>query len=1055
MSLIDNFLESTETNQEPSTILVTNNNNVDTNGVISNDRVSINEGNNAPINTSVQLIPSTIFSLDYVHFSLPALLFKMVVSNNILLAILSNNRILQIELARKQNDGRIINAFFDPTGRHLIISTELGENYYLFETWKKTKQLSRLKGMVITAIAWNNQATPSSSATREILLGTNQGQIYETWIEPTDEYFKKEEIYVTLVYTLNIDISNAANLYIPPQQIIGIHFDSISSATSQHTATTSITTTNKYFVMATTSSRLYQFFGQTTSHSSMNDNESTSTSMFGSLFAPYTMNAQFLELPGNIGWSKLCFYNPKKMKYSPNTFAWVTGPGIFQGRLRLGKNTTNEIIDNSQLIQYPTSILQDGKEQEQADKPIDVVITPFHIILLYRQRIKVLCYINNKTVYEESLPLDTNEKIQGLAVDNMKKTYWIYTTAAVYELIVHNEDNHVWKLYLEKKDYVNALKYCKNIKQKDKVYIAHADDLYKKKQYQQCASYYAMSSMSFEQATLKFITKKEKDALMVYLLAKLKQINDKHKTQKCLIATWLVELYLAKINQCKEMAASVAYTSTIRNGNNGATTKGQTALEYHKQREMKVKTEFKDLLKIYQDYFHRDTVYKLISSHGHNDELIYYATLINDNDRLISHWIKERNWIKVLEILGKQTNLDMYYKYSPLLMEHIPRETVDIWIVNPNLNPRMLIPSLLRYDHNTNLNKVTQHQAIRYLSYVVNDLNNTDPAVYNSLLTLYATLPTNDETALLSFLKNEGREMLYNPEYALRLCSQYGRIQSCIHLYGLMGLYEEAVHLALKIGDLDLARIQADKPFDDIELQKKLWLSISKYVIQQKKDIKKALEYLKQSNILKIEDILPFFPDFILIDEFKDDIYKTLEECNQKIGTLKLEMDEATKNANNIRLDIRNLKSRCNQLNYKDQCYLCEFPLLTRLFYVFPCGHSYHTDCLKNKVIKNLPYRKISRISYINEQLALDVKRQNKLQNEILNFEVNPSRDNNIIDAQKEEFKKVNNHIEKLKNEYDDIIASECLYCGYMVIDSIDEPFISADELNTVNSWKF
>lgn len=45
----------------------------------------------------------------------------------------------------------------------------------------------------------------------------------------------------------------------------------------------------------------------------------------------------------------------------------------------------------------------------------------------------------------------------------------------------------------------------------------------------------------------------------------------------------------------------------------------------------------------------------------------------------------------------------------------------------------------------------------------------------------------------------QGREMLYNPEYALRLCSQYGRTQSCIHLYGLMGLYEEAVHLALKV----------------------------------------------------------------------------------------------------------------------------------------------------------------------------------------------------------------------------------------------------------------
>lgn len=104
--------------------------------------------------------------------------------------------------------------------------------------------------------------------------------------------------------------------------------------------------------------------------------------------------------------------------------------------------------------------------------------------------------------------------------------------------------------------------------------------------------------------------------------------------------------------------------------------------------------------------------------------------------------------------------------------------------------------------------------------------------------------------------------------------------------------------------------------------------------------------------------------------------------------------------------------------------------------------------------MKNLSYRKISRISYINEQLAADVKKQNKIQNEIQNFEANPSRDNNIIDAQKEEYKKINKRIEKLKNEYGDIIASECLYCGNIMIDSIDQPFVSTEESNTVNSWK-
>lgn len=73
----------------------------------------------------------------------------------------------------------------------------------------------------------------------------------------------------------------------------------------------------------------------------------------------------------------------------------------------------------------------------------------------------------------------------------------------------------------------------------------------------------------------------------------------------------------------------------------------------------------------------------------------------------------------------------------------------------------------------------------------------------------------------------------------------------------------------MKNHDVELARINADKPEDDDVLRKKLWLTIAKHVVQDNKDIKTALEFLKQSNLLKIEDILPFFPDFVLIDDFK------------------------------------------------------------------------------------------------------------------------------------------------------------------------------------------
>lgn len=68
---------------------------------------------------------------------------------------------------------------------------------------------------------------------------------------------------------------------------------------------------------------------------------------------------------------------------------------------------------------------------------------------------------------------------------------------------------------------------------------------------------------------------------------------------------------------------------------------------------------------------------------------------------------------------------------------------------------------------------------------------------------------------------------------------------------------------------------EADKVEDDEDLRKKLWLMVAKHVIEQEKgtkreNIRKAIAFLKETDgLLKIEDILPFFPDFALIDDFK------------------------------------------------------------------------------------------------------------------------------------------------------------------------------------------
>lgn len=106
------------------------------------------------------------------------------------------------------------------------------------------------------------------------------------------------------------------------------------------------------------------------------------------------------------------------------------------------------------------------------------------------------------------------------------------------------------------------------------------------------------------------------------------------------------------------------------------------------------------------------------------------------------------------------------------------------------------------------------------------------------------------------------------------------------------------------------------------------------------------MRFLENTDLLKIEDILPFFPDFVVIDDFKEEIAHALEGYSNHIETLKNEMNEATQTAESIKQDVVALKNRFVTIDAGEQCSVCSHLLLSRQFYVFPCRHSFHADCL-------------------------------------------------------------------------------------------------------------
>jgi len=216
----------------------------------------------------------------------------------------------------------------------------------------------------------------------------------------------------------------------------------------------------------------------------------------------------------------------------------------------------------------------------------------------------------------------------------------------------------------------------------------------------------------------------------------------------------------------------------------------------------------------------------------------------------------------------------------------------------PGLNPTKLIPALVRYIQRDQ-KQSNLAMAIRYLEHIIDSRSGgsssgvVDPAIYSYLLVLYAQ-QSNDED-LLRFLYNTTSPPPTTPhhyftspldlKYALRICSQYCKTRACVHIYSCMGLYEEAVELALRV-DVDLAKENASKPRDE-EVVKRLWLMIARHVIQETTSppasVKDALLLLSECPHLKIEDILPFFPDFVMIDDFKPEICKSLQEYSEKI----------------------------------------------------------------------------------------------------------------------------------------------------------------------------
>jgi hypothetical protein len=261
-----------------------------------------------------------------------------------------------------------------------------------------------------------------------------------------------------------------------------------------------------------------------------------------------------------------------------------------------------------------------------------------------------------------------------------------------------------------------------------------------------------------------------------------------------------------------------------------------------------------------------------------------------------------------------------------------------------------------------------------------------------------------------------------------------------------------------------------------------------------------AVAFMESTDLLKIEDILPFFPDFFIIDDFKDEICNALEGYSEHIERLKDDMDEATQSAEAIKRDIADLRNRFIVVDAGEKCESCGLPLLSRQFYVFPCQHAFHADCLITEVTRHLAPRVLRRILDLQNQISkeagldgfpiamlppekaettaaatteangawtdtvgvttgrkLAVGGLNELRRLIMPDALVSVIGGGILGARGRDREKhpketpaaltgsKKTRVEKLRQDLDDLLASSCVLCD-LAVSSLDRPFVADGE---------
>lgn len=247
---------------------------------------------------------------------------------------------LNPHLTDKSKPTVISDIFIDPTGQHCIVSTCLKsdgkskefnedfisrvghENFYIN---RMVHKLNKLKGLVISAVGWNHASMSSKNDSipntpmGNILIGTTDGRIFETQLQPDDRFLVSKELFLKQICELpdNLSHGNFSSSNLSDKQkepICAINCFKISTYGSR-------SPDPLICILVATSNFLYHFIGK------VGLSSITSDSPYLYQIIQNPSNRLHKEMPGYIPASQFSLFYPSQgssVCQTPSSFGWLT-----------------------------------------------------------------------------------------------------------------------------------------------------------------------------------------------------------------------------------------------------------------------------------------------------------------------------------------------------------------------------------------------------------------------------------------------------------------------------------------------------------------------------------------------------------------------------------------------------------------------------------------------------------------------------------------------------------------------------------------------------------